>query len=399
MNPVAPFLITTFTNPSGEIVFRVAGWLDGKRVRKNFKNRAEAEAERQILEVQRAQGETGIRTAITRLTDQQIGEAETAFARLAGMPRPLAFYVDFALNNYREPQTRKKLLRAVAEYLATKKHERRQDQISEPHLVIIRRDLKRFLKHFGNVSVAELTSEGLIRFLNLGKPSLKTYNNRRGNLSAFLKFSFQRGWVTENPMVKIPHYRIRRKRGSVATLTATKAAELMADVEKLEGGRFVPFFALCLFAGIRPCLRTGEILRLKPEDVNLNSGIINVSADVSKVREPRKVTIQPNLAAWLSAYPPSKFPIVPKNLQHVRARIAKAHGLSHDIMRHTFISMFVAKFRSIGEAAIQAGNSESIVRKHYLDMKSQTEAEAFFGIVPKKTAAEEEPTTSAVAAA
>jgi hypothetical protein len=31
-------------------------------------------------------------------------------------------------------------------------------------------------------------------------------------------------------------------------------------------------------------------------------------------------------------------------------------------MRHTFISMFVAKFRSIGEAAIKAGNSEAIIR-------------------------------------
>jgi hypothetical protein len=42
--------------------------------------------------------------------------------------------------------------------------------------------------------------------------------------------------------------------------------------------------------------------------------------------------------------------------------------------------MFVAKFRSIGEAAIQAGNSESIIRKHYLDLKSPAEAEQFFGI-------------------
>ncbi len=117
-----------------------------------------------------------------------------------------------------------------------------------------------------------------------------------------------------------------------------------------------------------------------------------MSADVSKVREPRKVTIQPNLIAWLKAYPPTdEHPIVPKNLQHVRARIAKAHGLSHDIMRHTFISMFVAKFRSIGEAAIQAGNSEAIIRKHYLDMKSQTEAEEFYGIMPQKTAGKEEP--------
>jgi hypothetical protein len=45
--------------------------------------------------------------------------------------------------------------------------------------------------------------------------------------------------------------------------------------------------------------------------------------------------------------------------------------------------MFVAKFRSIGEAAIQAGNSEGIIRKHYLDLKTTTEAENFFGILPR----------------
>ena len=52
-------------------------------------------------------------------------------------------------------------------------------------------------------------------------------------------------------------------------------------------------------------------------------------------------------------------------------------------MRHTFISMFVAKFRSIGEASLQAGNSESIIRKHYLDLKTTEEAELFFGILPR----------------
>ena len=53
-------------------------------------------------------------------------------------------------------------------------------------------------------------------------------------------------------------------------------------------------------------------------------------------------------------------------------------------MRHTFISMFVAKFRSMGEAALQAGNSESIIRKHYLDLKSKQEAEEFFTICPRR---------------
>ena len=53
-------------------------------------------------------------------------------------------------------------------------------------------------------------------------------------------------------------------------------------------------------------------------------------------------------------------------------------------MRHSYISFFVAKFRSIGEAALQAGNSESIIRKHYLDLKTTDEAERFFGILPER---------------
>ena len=69
--------------------------------------------------------------------------------------------------------------------------------------------------------------------------------------------------------------------------------------------------------------------------------------------------------------------------QKKRAKFSKQFNLSHDVMRHTFISMFVAKFRSIGEAAIQAGNSESIIRRHYLDLKTTAEAEEFWSILPR----------------
>jgi integrase len=60
--------------------------------------------------------------------------------------------------------------------------------------------------------------------------------------------------------------------------------------------------ALCLFTGSRPSIHGGEITRLKPEDIDLETGLISISAEVSKVREPRKVVIHPNLAAWLRAY-------------------------------------------------------------------------------------------------
>ena len=134
-------------------------------------------------------------------------------------------------------------------------------------------------------------------------------------------------------------------------------------------------------------MRAGEILKLKPADIRLDTGVILIEPEVSKVRMKRNVTIHPNLAAWLRAYPLDRFPIIPANLQHERARILKTFDLSHDIMRHTFISMHVAKFRSMGEAALQAGNSESIIRKHYLDLKTAAEAESFFGILPTPAAA------------
>jgi integrase len=386
MKHTSPFVISEFTNPSGNIVFQLYARLDGKRFRKNFATRAEAEAERQVQEVQLLQRETGIRAAATRLTDEQLHEAESMFRRVAGHAHPLSFYVEFALANYREPVTQKLLAEAVTEFLVIKDHEREQDLISEPYLTRVKRDLKRLQKHFPASTVADLTGAKLMEYFEARRAAHKTFNNRRGVVSAFLKFALQRDWIADNPLTKIPPRRIRRRRGCAITFAASQTAGLMAHVEK-HYPTAVPFFALCLFAGIRPCLRTGEILRLQPASVKLDANMIRIDGEVSKVREPRNVAIQPNLAAWLRAYPLKKFPIIPANLQHIREKVAEKFPLAHDVMRHSFISFFVAKFRSIGEAALQAGNSESIIRKHYLDLKTTEEAEEFFGILPKHVSA------------
>ena len=44
--------------------------------------------------------------------------------------------------------------------------------------------------------------------------------------------------------------------------------------------------------------------------------------------------------------------------------------------------MHVAKFRSMGDTALQAGNSEAIIKKHYLNLVSPEEADAFWKIMP-----------------
>ena len=381
MSPSA-FIVSRFVNRNGITSWRVDGRLHGLRIRKNFKTRVEAGAEKDALDIKAAQSDTGIRSTATRLTDEQLHEAEAAFRRLAGAPKSLEFYLDYALTNYRAPEREITLADAVAAYLETKTREHTNGMLSECQLKDIRVRLEDLKKWFPRKAMAELSRDVLAAHCHRGTPKPKTFNNRRGILFTFFKFAFCQDWVAANPLEKVPHLRIAHRRGSAKTLNAEQSAALMRHVEQIDGGALVPFFALALFAGIRPCVRTGEIFKLQPEHIRLDTGVILIEPEVSKVRMKRNVTIPANLAAWLTAYPISRFPIIPKNLQHQRARIAEKFGLSHDIMRHTFISMHVAKYRSMGEAALQAGNSESIIRKHYLDLKTPAEAEQFFGIMP-----------------
>jgi integrase len=378
------FAVSRFKNRNGVFSFRVDGQLNGVRIRRNFKSQEEAAAEKGVLELKALQLASSLSAVTTCLAEDQVREAEAVFRRLAGGSRTLSFCVDYALTNHRTPENQKALDEAVTAYLAAKTREHEQKLISASQLTTINRHMKALKIYFPGVTVAELTAAKLTTYFQRANGCLKTYNNRRGLVSTFLKFAEQQEWLATNPINKIPYYRIAHRRGSAKTLTAAQAQELMTYVEGFENGRLVPFFALCLFAGIQPCLRTGEILRLLPAHVRLDTRVILIEPEVSKVREKRTVAIQPNLAAWLRAYPLAKNPIIMPNLQKLRARIAKRFGLTHDVMRHTFISMHVAKFRSLGEAALQAGNSEAIIKKHYLDLKSAAEAKQFFGIWPKR---------------
>ncbi len=145
-------------------------------------------------------------------------------------------------------------------------------------------------------------------------------------------------------------------------------------------GKLVRYFAYTYFAGIRP----EEMLRFAPLEeslVNLKTRTITIPANVSKTRHERKVMISPNLMEWLRRFPG---PIYPTNFRRLNSQIRKHFGISHDEARHSFISYHVALHRSLGEAALQAGNSETIIRRHHLNLHPQEEGAAFFQIVPTK---------------
>jgi len=177
------FAVARFENRNGTTSWRVTGWLHGLRIRKNFRSREEAAAEKAALEIKAIQATSGLRTAATSLTEAQVREAESAFQRITGKQHPLSFYLEFALANYREPQTRRPLPDAIADYVAAKTHEYEQGLLSKPQIERIRSDLKRLEVHFPKHTVAELSPPALVAFLEVGRPSAKTHNNLRGILS------------------------------------------------------------------------------------------------------------------------------------------------------------------------------------------------------------------------
>jgi integrase len=137
-------------------------------------------------------------------------------------------------------------------------------------------------------------------------------------------------------------------------------------------------FVLLYFTGIRP----GELLRIagrEKELINLKTRTLTVPANVSKTRHDRQVLLPNNLLQWLDAF---RGPVIPVNFDNLSKKVRKHFNLSHDEARHSFISFHVALHRSIGDAALQAGNSESIVKRHYLNLHTREEGGEFFQIVP-----------------
>jgi hypothetical protein len=382
------FTVVRFKNRNGATSWRVSGWLHGVRFRKNFKTREEAAAEKGAIERRADEAASGLHSIATCLTVEQLREAEGAFQRLAGRTRSLAFYLDYALANYRDPLREKTVADAAKEYLALREADHKQGNLSHRQFTSFRCELRALQTLYPKQSVAEITPAALTDFFKRGQVSKKSYNNRRGLVGAFFKHCVLQDWLAASPIHKVPYYRgIGHRRGSAPTLTAAQCAEIMEWAETNHDGALVPFIALCLFAGIRPDLYHGEISKLEPKDVRLDTGVILIEPEVSKVRMKRAITIQPNLAAWLRAYPLEDFPIMPRGFRRLRLKFRNHFNLSHDVLRHTFISMFVGKFRSLGDAALQAGNSEAIIRKHYLDLKSPAEANEFFGILPDQVRA------------
>jgi integrase len=129
-----------------------------------------------------------------------------------------------------------------------------------------------------------------------------------------------------------------------------------------------------------------ELERLDWKAVDLERKFIEVRAGQAKTASRRVIPISDNLAAWLIPLERKGKIVRTKELQtHVPA-LARALKIKwpNNVLRHSFISYRIADVKSADQVALEAGNSPSIIFKHYRELTTPEVAEKWFGIMPKE---------------
>jgi integrase len=258
----------------------------------------------------------------------------------------------------------------------------------------------RFKNGFHGMKLGELDKISLHSFLenyltDTGKPPTdQTRVNLRTKLGQFCEFCRLKGWMEQNPIQNVPI--TRPKNGRVEILAIGKAAALMeAASQKDPATGMVPYFAVCLFAGLRP----EEAKGLKWEDIDLAQKQIFVRAETSKTRQDRYVTIEDNLWQWLTASRRKKGPIVGPNYRRNFDSVREQAGFwiwrrtkkqnskdaprwTDDIMRHSYASYWLAVHHDRAKLAEQMGNSLAVIRQHYRKAILQSEGKSYWTILP-----------------
>ncbi len=380
----------------------VVAWFsaDGKRRRKAFSEPEEARshAEATVSALSRgdaaALGFTGTdatlyHAACERLSEWGVSLTE-AVAEYTDFRRKLPpgvslseVVADFAR---RHPAGKRK---SVSEVLTEFVADRERAGCSKVHLADIQGRLGRFAAAF-QVPVHTVTAPMVKEWVR----SLKNSRTDKGPLSVRSAQNVVR------LIGSLFHFARREK------LVSRELAEEIAEIdlgrsEPTETGIFTPQQMAALLAHCPPDLiaplslgafcgiRLAELARLDWKSVDLQAGFVRIEAGMSKTAARRLVPIPENLRQWLTPVAKAEGPINPSEgssgLNHrlVRgpAKAARVKWVKNGL-RHSFCSYRLAQTSSAAQVALEAGNSPTMVFRHYRELVTPEQAAAWFGIFP-----------------
>ena len=377
------------TESKGRVRYTLSFYRDGRRVRKVFTDLDEARKEA-LFVAQR------IQVGMQHVTDLKPHERDSfkaaeAMLQKSGIPlvaavedylraRDLAGTESLAAMASEYGQHFKKVVRRVTipEIVAEMLLHRKQDGASKVYLGQLKTTLNRFATKFPG-EVLDATSQEIDAWLRSLEVAPGTRNTMLRCIKVFFSFARSRNYLPEDRSTAADSVRLVK---NVSDDVSVFTPEQMETILHAAPPRLIPILAIGAFAGIR----VAELNRLDWSAVDLERRIIEIRAGQAKTASRRVVPITDNLAAWLELLE-RKGRVVRGAHFHVDVTaLARALKIEwpRNVLRHSFISYRIATVKSADQVALEAGNSPSIIFKHYRELTTEDQADKWFGILPKE---------------
>jgi integrase len=381
------------------------GMIAGKRVRRFFRTREEAEIF--LGEKKDALARHGQSAVALSEPDRVLFQA--ARDRLAAAGATIGQAVDFYLQQHRalrEPVTLRRLLelgvsekelggmrrRSVQQFLCSCRSFIR-DRAEQPAHTVTRDEVKGWI--LGNGFAP------------------KTQRVYLGDLRSLFAWAVDERYMRKNPIAGEDGWIQLAKREDaeivaldVEHVRALLRAALFGQYRTFDRARkefrdelafreLLAYLAIGLFAGVRP----DEIKRSSVADLDLRERTLVVRGRSAKTRQRRVIELERTAVVWLRLWRklnPGAGRFVPLNFERKWDALRKAAKLGnwpHDAMRHTFASYHYAAKQNLALLQAQMGHSEDedTLFRHYRAVRtlagrtvSRRMGEEFWGLTPRR---------------
>jgi integrase len=261
--------------------------------------------------------------------------------------------------------------------------------------------VKQFLAHKKSVGVntkagydrtmpALLEAHGTAKLHAISLAQLETYlarfahptsrNTHRRRIVALFRWARKRGLLPLDTLTAAERTDTAQEpRVTIGLITAAELAQAYVEVRRAKP-EYVPALVLASACG----MRRAEVHAQTWEDIDLERAFVRVTKAKPRTPARRMVPLTAPAVIALRGYrsDDGKGPVC-TNLAIDRIRdICRTAGLdlADNGFRHSWISARVAVTSNINETSIEAGNTPTILHRHYRELMRREEAEAWFAL-------------------
>lgn len=283
-----------------------------------------------------------------------------------------------------------------------------------------------------DTKVATITTQDAVNFLSVSSDAIGPWKNKkvspttRANnkryTSLFFSFCVQSKFISENPVnktIKTPEVVLKK-----VILTQAEVQDLFNACSKVRPEVTIPYFALAIFAGLRPqelCHPDGKLV-VHWDDFTFRAEgqpcEVTVEGEAGKTVGRRVVKLPDNCIKWLRPYIKESGPVIPVNYDIWRTlfdsvriyagwKVPVKHAVRfdskirevnnqnnkkwvQDVCRHTALTYYFKKVDENKHIAAQwAGNEPHVYESHYnakikgtLEKTPEQLVEEFYEIIP-----------------